>query len=231
MLDFGSFDRRGYRRVTARDGYAQWAATYEGTIKPDMDLRLLDAIRTVRWGDVSYAADLGCGTGRTGVWLAVHGVRRIDGIDVTPEMLDQARVCGVFAELRVADVGATGLASGRYDLVTTCLVDEHLADLAPLYREAARIAAPGAAYVLVGFHPFFIMRSGMPTHFNDAAGQPVAIETYVHLASDHVTTALDAGWQLAEMREQVIDERWIATKPSWAEHRDVPISFAFVWRR
>ena len=41
------------------------------------------------------------------------------------------------------------------------------------------------------------MRSGMPTHFDDAAGQPVAIETYVHLASDHVTAALDTGWRLA----------------------------------
>jgi len=181
-----------------------------------MDLRLLDAIRTVRWNDTAYAADLGCGTGRTGVWLAAHGVGRIDGIDMTPEMLDRARKCGAFAELRIADVAATGLASARYDLVTTCLVDEHLPELGPLYREAARIAAPGAAYVLIGFHPFFIMRSGLPTHFDDAAGQPVAIETYVHLASDHVTAALDTGWRLAEMREQVIDERWIATKPSWA---------------
>ena len=44
--------------------------------------------------------------------------------------------------------------------------------------------------------------------------------------------AREQGAQIvAEMREQVIDERWIATKPSWAEHRDVPISFAFVWRR
>src|SRR5260370_15243273 len=40
-----------------------------------------------------------------------------------------------------------------------------------------------------------------------------------------------AGWQLAELREQVIDDRWVKTKPSWAAYRDVPISFACVWRR
>ena len=61
--------------------------------------------------------------------------------------------------------------------------------------------------------------------------QPLAIETHVHLLSDHVQAALSAGWSLAEMHEQVIDDRWIAAKPSWSEHRDVPISFAFVWRR
>ena len=35
----------------------------------------------------------------------------------------------------------------------------------------------------------------------------------------------------AELREQVIDDRWVKTKPSWAAYRDVPISFACVWRR
>ena len=53
----------------------------------------------------------------------------------------------------------------------------------------------------------------------------------MHLFSDHVRAALAAGWTLAEMLEQTIDERWIAKKPSWSAHRDVPVSFAFVWRR
>ena len=62
-------------------------------------------------------------------------------------------------------------------------------------------------------------------------GEPVAIETHVHLLSDHVTAALAAGWRLAELREQVIDDRWVKMKPSWTTYRDVPISFACVWRR
>ena len=113
----------------------------------------------------------------------------------------------------------------------TCLVDEHIAELTPLYAEAARLARRGAAYVLVGFHPFFIMATGMPTHFQATDGELVAIETHVHLLSDHAQAALAAGWQLAEFREQVIDNRWVEMKPSWAAYRDVPISFAWVWRR
>ena len=128
-------------------------------------------------------------------------------------------------------MSATGLTAGAYDLVTTCLVDEHLAELAPLYVEAARLARPGASYVLVGFHPFFIMATGMPTHFKAPDGEPVAIETHLHLLSDHAKAALAAGWQLAELREQVIDDRWVETKPSWAAYLDLPISFAWVWRR
>jgi hypothetical protein len=74
------------------------------------------------------------------------------------------------------------------------------------------------------------MKSGMPTHFDGPDGTPVAIETHVHLFSEHVQAALASGWSLAEMHEQLVDERWIALKPSWAPLRDVPISFAAVWR-
>jgi hypothetical protein len=28
----------------------------------------------------------------------------------------------------------------------------------------------------------------------------------------------------------VIDETWVTTKPAWARYRDVPISFAMVWK-
>jgi len=231
MPRFATFDQRNYRTVSAREGYAQWAATYEATIKSDMDLWLLGKIQSVRWSAVERCADLGCGTGRTAAWLASQGVRWIDGVDATPEMLERARQRDVFTSLHQADVCATGLPEAAYDLVTTCLVDEHIAEVAPLYVEAARLARCGAAYVLVGFHPFFIMAAGMPTHFQAADGEPVAIHTHVHLLSDHAQAALAAGWELAELREQVIDDRWVETKPSWAAFRDVPISLAWVWRR
>src|ERR671914_791999 len=48
-------------------------------------------------------------------------------------------------------------------LVPACLVDEHLPDLGPPYREAFRLARPGGYFVVVGYHPHFIMVSRMPT--------------------------------------------------------------------
>jgi SAM-dependent methyltransferase len=230
MSRFDSFDRRNYHTLPAREGYAQWAATYEDTVKRDMDLWLLEKIQSVRWSTSKRCADLGCGTGRTAAWLANRGIRVIDGVDATPEMLDLARKRGVYASLHQADVCATGLPANAYDLVITCLVDEHLANLVPLYAEAARLASCAATYVVVGFHPFFIMATGMPTHFKSANGESIAIETHVHLLSEHVAAAIAAGWHLAELHEQVIDDRWIEIKQSWAVYRDVPISFAWVWR-
>jgi SAM-dependent methyltransferase len=231
VLKFSDFDRRGYRTVDVRTGYGDWVPTYERTVEDAMDIALLDALTTPPWRLVESAADLGCGTGRTGAWLRRNGVAAVDGVDLTPEMLAVARSKRVYRRLLEAPVGSTGLESSAYDLVTVSLVDEHLPDLRPLYAEAWRIAKPGGLLVLVGLHPHFIMTAGMPTHFTSASGEDVAIETYVHLTSDHVSAALESGWTLAEMKEQLIDDAWIALKPKWEPFRNHPIAFAFVWRK
>lgn len=231
MTNFTTFDQRGYRMTDVRSGYGEWAATYEDIVEDAMDIALLDELTTPAWAAARQAADLGCGTGRTGAWLRRQGVALLDGVDLTPEMLAAARAKGVYRALVEADLAATGLPAAAYDLVTACLVDEHLPDLAPLYREAWRLAAPGGRLVLVAYHPHFIMASGMPTHYTNATGESVAIATHVHLLSEHVTVALAAGWQLAELRERVIDDAWLALKPKWARLRGHPISAAFVWRK
>ena len=229
MADFTPFDTRGYRTVDVRSGYGEWVATYEQTVEDAMDIELLESLGQVRWsGEV---ADLGCGTGRTGIWLREQGVEAVDGVDLTPEMLEVARERGVHRRLVEADVTATGLPDEAYDLVVTSLVDEHLADLRPLYAEAYRLAKPGAMYVLVGYHPHFIMAAGMPTHYDSASGEPVAIETHVHLLSEHTDAALGAGWELAELKERLIDDVWLELKPKWEHLRHQPVAFAFVWRR
>lgn len=231
LPDFSDFDSRGYRTVDVRTGYAEWVATYEATVQDAMDIALLETLGNVPWSTLRRAADLGCGTGRTGAWLRRKGVSAIDGVDLTPEMLAVARSDIVYHRLIEADVSSTGLTAEAYDLVTTCLVDEHLADLQPLYREAWRLARPGGFHVLVGYHPLFMMATGIPTHFDSASGEPVAIETHLHLLSDHVTAGLDAGWILVEMQERVIDDSWIALKPKWEPYRNHPISVAFAWQK
>lgn len=231
MATFSDFDARGYRMVDAKTGYGEWVTTYERTVEDAMDIELLARLTTPRWAAVNVAADLGCGTGRTGVWLKGQGVQAIDGVDLTPEMLELARSKGTHRRLVEADVAATGLENGAYDLAVTSLVDEHLSELGPLYREAFRLVRPGGQYVLIGFHPHFIMASGMPTHFKNAAGEEVAITTHLHLLSEHVAAALAAGWQLVEMQERLIDDRWVELKPKWEQYRHHPISFAAVWQK
>lgn len=228
-MHFEDFDSRGYRCVDVRTGYGEWVGHYEDTVEDAMDIALLDQLTTPTWHQVRRAVDLACGTGRTGAWLRGRGVPAVDGVDLTPEMLRAAQRRGAHDRLFEADVRETGLPGGAYDLATISLADEHLPELDPLYREAARLTGPEAVLVLVSYHPHFMMLTGMPTHYDSPSGEPVTIAMHVHLVSDHVRAALGAGWQLAEMRERVIDDEWVELKPKWERYRNHPVSMATAW--
>ena len=229
-MNFKNFDRRNYPTVSAKAGYREWAATYEETVPDQLDIRVLESLQAVDWNTASECLDLACGTGRIGAWLRSKDVSTIDGLDITPEMLDRARAKSLYRDLFIGSVEETGIPGAHYDLIVMSLVDEHLSTLGPAYREAHRLSAARAQFVVVGMHPSFFM-TGMPTHFKDAAGNPKAIETHVHLVSDHVRAALAAGWTLAEMYEGVIDEDWMRVKPKWAHLRSHPVNFGYVWER
>jgi SAM-dependent methyltransferase len=230
--DFAAFDQRHYRTVGVTEGYAAWASTYEATVEDAMDLALLNRLQTVEWSKAARVADLGCGSGRTARWLRTRGDFAIDGVDVTPAMLELARANGLHDRLVVADVRATGLESGAYDVVMCVLVDEHLPDLGPLYLEASRLLRPGlgGAFVMVGVHPYFLMAVGMPTHYDDPGGEPVAIETHLHLPSEHVVAARGAGLVPREKHEALVDDDLVRLKPGWEAHRGLPFSYAWAFR-
>lgn len=229
-MDYAPFDKRFYPVVAPEAGYREWAADYEATVASGLDRALLPRLRTVAWNQMRQAADLACGTGRTGAWLKERGVGAIDGVDLTPEMLAVAREKQVYRTLLQGDVAATDLPAGRYDLCTMALADEHLGELAPVYRQASRLLMPGGAFVLIGYHPFFLM-NGAPTHYHRRDGEAVAIKSYVHLFADHFRAGTGAGLRLVEFEECVIDEAWLETKPKWRRYLNWPVSFALVWRR
>src|SRR6478672_2596117 len=124
-LEFSRYDTRKYPTVSVTEGYGDWSGHYEQTVHDEMDIALLDRLRTVRWSGMHDAVDLACGTGRIGTWLRAHGVQQIDGIDLTPQMLDRASERNIYRSLHIADVARTGLESQSYNLVTQSLADEH----------------------------------------------------------------------------------------------------------
>jgi SAM-dependent methyltransferase len=229
-MEFKPFDARHYPTLAVAEGYDEWARTYDSVVQDEMDLRLLARLGEVEWTTAGRALDLACGTGRIGQWLRAQGVMQLDGLDLTPAMLAKARERDIYDHLLEGDVRATGLADASYDLALMVLADEHLDELGSLYLEVGRITAAGGRFVLVGYHPHFML-NGIPTHFDRDDGQPVAIETYVHLLSDHVRAAHRSSFSLVELEEGLVDQAWLAKKPKWARYEHHPVSFAAVWRR
>lgn len=229
-MEYFSFDIRKYPVLPVKEGYKEWSDTYEETVQDEMDLRLLSKIKSANWQTINRAIDFACGTGRIGVWLKKQGVNHIDGIDITPEMLAKAREKNVYSSVLTADILNSGIQAESYDLCIQALADEHIADISLLYSEVSRIVKCNAYFIIVGYHPFFLM-NGVITHFHKQNGDPLAIESYVHLFSDHVKAAYKANFILLEMNEGVVDSEWIAKKPKWNKYRNWPVSFSMVWKK
>jgi predicted TPR repeat methyltransferase len=81
----------------------------------------------------SRAIDLGCGTGLLGPEVQKL-VRRLDGIDLSPRMVDKARQRGVYDELIVGEIVAALLKRPTaYDLVLAADVLSYFGDLRSLF--------------------------------------------------------------------------------------------------
>lgn len=227
--DHTRFDQRRYPIVDVTEGYGEWVHTYEQTVLDEMDLRLLARLRGVDWAGARDVVDLACGTGRIGAWLRARTAAPIDGVDLTSAMLERARARALYRSLAVADVRTTPLAAAAYDIAVMSLADEHIPALDAVYGEAARVLRPGGRYVLVGFHPYFLM-AGMPTHYERADGQPQTIRSFVHQISDHFCAARAHGFALEELEEGLVDAEWLAKKPKWRRYEGLPVSFVAAWR-
>jgi len=92
------------------------------------------------------AIDLGCGTGLMGAALAEAGIAsgRLDGVDLSPAMIEEARAKALYGTLHVAEMTAHLAEGGEaYDLVLAADVFVYLGDLEPVLAAAAARLAPG----------------------------------------------------------------------------------------
>jgi predicted TPR repeat methyltransferase len=87
--------------------------------------------------------DLGCGTGLTGV-VFKDLARRLDGIDLSPAMVEKARARGLYDHLAVGDIEE---ASGAYDLWLAADTLVYLGDLTRVMAAAARSLRPGGFFL------------------------------------------------------------------------------------
>lgn len=110
MEDLSDLDA-AYALRTPEDNrryYAGWAARYDADFADRMAYRLpaLVAGAFVAGGGSGPVLDVGAGTGLLGIALAATGVGPVDGIDISEDMLSQARAKGCYRHLVEADLTA-----------------------------------------------------------------------------------------------------------------------------
>jgi len=91
--------------------------------------------------------DLGCGTGLMGEAVK-DWARRLDGVDLSPQMIEKARARGVYNELHVGDVCEWLEQTGRkYDLILAADTVVYFGDLAPLFPAICARLAEGGSFL------------------------------------------------------------------------------------
>lgn len=134
-----------------RDLFDGFAERFDSDLAGGLGYRtpelLATAVREAAGGGalsgVPRGLDLGCGTGLSGVALAPL-VRRLEGLDLSPRMLEQARRRGVYAALHEGDL-LRWLPGhpGAFDLIAAADVLNYLGDLRPALAAIAGAVRPG----------------------------------------------------------------------------------------
>jgi len=90
------------------------------------------------------AIDLGCGTGLAATAFA-REVDHFIGIDLSPRMIERARLTGLYAQLEVAEMveGLRGRPDASAELVLAADAMVYLSDLAAVLREVKRVLVTG----------------------------------------------------------------------------------------
>ncbi|MFJ5097983.1 class I SAM-dependent methyltransferase [Streptomyces sp. NPDC088557] len=189
-----------------REFFGSRAAHWDSRF-PDDGPAYTAAVESIGLRPGDAVLDAGCGTGRAlpPLRAAVGPSGTVLGVDLTPEMLEQAVLAGRggpggSAALLRADVGRLPVRDGALNAVFGAGLVSHLADPVADLRELARVVRPAGRLVL--FHPIgraaLAARHGREITPDDLRAEPRLGPVLA-----------EAGWRLVGYVDE--DARYLAT--------------------
>ena len=132
--------------------YDEWASQYDEDLTGQSyqtPLRVADTLGDWLTDKDAPVLDYGCGTGLSGAALAAAGFTRIDGADLSQNMLARAREKGVYQRLFEIDPDQDlPFRPGTYAAITAVGVISAGAAPGAVYDALVQCLAPGAVFVL-----------------------------------------------------------------------------------
>jgi predicted TPR repeat methyltransferase len=133
--------------------FDQFSADYDRKMLDELSYRaplilreLADLVMAVTPGSLDIL-DLGCGTGLAGSAFKALA-RRLDGIDLSPRMIERARARGIYDSLVVADLEkALGQHGPPYDLILAADTLVYFGDLGSVFRGASGRLMRGGSFL------------------------------------------------------------------------------------
>ncbi|MGE0683568.1 MAG: class I SAM-dependent methyltransferase [Candidatus Binatia bacterium] len=180
------------RRLEVREGYDQWASTYDTTANPLVALDRRYTLRFLRPNVGERILDAGCGTGWN-LQLLRRAGSEPTGIDFSYGMLAAAQYKNPTAPLAQADLNqALPVRKNVFDAALCALVGEHLTNLSSTFRELFAALRPGGRLVFSVFHPE-MAAVGKESNF-EQEGVEYRLGAYRYSVTDYLTVLDDCGF-------------------------------------
>jgi SAM-dependent methyltransferase len=194
----------------AATGYAIWSDSYDDPGNPIVALEEASVAHLLAPVPAGRALDAACGTGRHARALIDLG-HTVSGIDLTPEMLERARVNVPEASFTVGDLRELPFADASFDLVVCGLALAHLPSLSGAVSELGRVLAPGGRLIVSVLHPFQALL-GWNAPFSAPDGSRGFVREHPHRHSDYLAAFSAAGLTVTACIEPAITEQQLAAK-------------------
>ena len=152
--------------------------------------------------------DAGCGTGLVGKLVKAQATR-LDGVDISPAMLERARQLGVYDDLQMGDlIRFMSKRPGHYDAVTSAATLVHFGDLRPAF-EAAKVALRKLGHFI-----FTVFPNDADTRIFDAPKNHGLVQggCYVHGEQYLRSLASETGYSI-KILERIEHERTASGEP------------------
>jgi predicted TPR repeat methyltransferase len=226
LASFGAGDLPAASPVEyIRDLFDTYAHRFDRHLVGNLDYRgpelLVAELAPWLAGRTVDVLDLGCGTGLCGVLLR-PSARTLTGVDLSANMLDEARRKEVYDALVEADiVGYLGARAGFADLVVAADVFIYLGDLAPVFAGAFSALRAGGLFAF-------------STEIYEAEDiRLMASLRYAHAPAYLARLAEAGGWRVESVREatlrreegrEVRGQLTVLRRPAKAEAASPPAS-------
>ena len=156
--------------------FREFSSHYDSKMRESLRYQAPERLQELIRAEIGDAAgleilDLGCGTGLAGVGLKERAARLV-GVDLSSEMIEQARERGIYDQLEVAEItGWLDQTTAQFDLIVCCDCLVYFGDLHPVATGAARRLRPGGWFAFTAergeIYPFHLADSGRYTHHRD----------------------------------------------------------------
>lgn len=179
------FKNRKIQVLSAREGYDQWASSYHCESNPVK--KFSDSLVEKMLPDLhgKRILDAGCGPGKFCALAEKQNAVTISGIDLSPNMIEQARQNCPLGNFQCDDLSQIPIQENAFDVIICALALGHVENLSPVLDKLLKALDYGGIFIITDFHPFLTLMQSKRTFKDPLSGRKFEVRHYLHFFEEY----------------------------------------------